>query len=174
MLWQTTMFGFTYRLKEFSVIKAVTMSLRSIIWVFGYILLLTTTTNRELVVGLQKLGVPHKVSVAVGMTLKFWGNILEDIKKKIVEAQKKRGVLILMVLPGSLNLKKMGLCSQAYQPFFDAETFSDDELRSFIASFWHSGEKKQEFFCPAFRKTDWGFIVVFFVIILVVLLADWK
>jgi energy-coupling factor transport system permease protein len=171
VMWETTVLGFTYRLKEFSVVKSVNMSLRSIIWVLGYILLLTTTSSRELVVGLEKLGVPHKVSVAVGMTLKFWGNILDDTKK-IIEAQKARGI----DFDGASRLQKVKkgiMLTSIPAIFLMLKRFRTLSFALSLRAFGVRG-KKTRIFSPVFKKTDWGFIAFFFLLCLVLLFVDWK
>ena len=83
--------SFHYVLRDRSLQQAISMSTKAIIWVLSYIALLTTTSSRDIMAGLEKLGMPHKASIATGMTLKFWANVIAD-SKNVIDAQKVRGV----------------------------------------------------------------------------------
>jgi len=69
-----------YVLRDRSLEQAISMSTKAIIWVLSYIILLTTTNSRDIMAGLERLGLPHKASIATGMTL------------KVIDAQKVRGI----------------------------------------------------------------------------------
>lgn len=78
-------------IREGNIYYASKMAIRSFIWIGAYLILLATTSNRDLMTGVQTLGGGQKTAVTVGMTLKFWGQITRDISM-ILEAQKARGV----------------------------------------------------------------------------------
>jgi len=82
---------FDYVLRDLSLQQAISMSTKAIIWVLSYIALLTTTNSRDIMAGLEKLGLPHRASIATGMTLKFWSNVIAD-SRNVIDAQKVRGV----------------------------------------------------------------------------------
>lgn len=70
---------------------ALIFTLRIVAWGLAYALILFTTSNRELVLGLRGLGVPHTAAVTVGMTLKFMTQIVSDARA-VAEAQRCRGL----------------------------------------------------------------------------------
>jgi len=80
-----------WALREGAVGAASTNSLRALNWVLAYAILLTTTSSRDLVVGLRQLGVPAQGAAAVGMTLRFWSTVVEDAGR-VMDAQRARGV----------------------------------------------------------------------------------
>lgn len=80
-----------YVLRTETAEGAATASLRTIIWVLSYMALLTTTSSRDLVAGLDKLRVPNPASRAAAMTLRFWSTMISDTGR-VAEAQRARGM----------------------------------------------------------------------------------
>jgi energy-coupling factor transport system permease protein len=81
----------SYVLRSHTLDRALTGMLRTLVWVLAAMALLTTTSSRELVAGLDRLGVPDRVSRAVAMTLRFWAIAIADAGH-VADAQQVRGV----------------------------------------------------------------------------------
>jgi len=81
----------TWEIRQGSVYYATRMASRTVIWVAAYLILLATTPNRAFVAGLMALRVPRSAAIAFAMTIKFWGQVVQDTQM-IVEAQRARGV----------------------------------------------------------------------------------
>jgi energy-coupling factor transport system permease protein len=58
---------------------------------FAFFILLFTTTTKDLVAGMRKARVPEVLVLIFSITLRFWGVMVDDIKK-IIDAQYCRGV----------------------------------------------------------------------------------
>lgn len=82
---------FEYTLRERTAERAATSSLKALVWALSYVALLTTTSSRDLVAGLDRLGAPDRASRAVAMTLRFWATVMADTGH-VAEAQRARGV----------------------------------------------------------------------------------
>jgi len=80
-----------YALRAEALERSASASLRALVWALSYVALLATTPSRDLVAGLDRLGVPDRVSRAVAMTLRFWGTVISDTRN-VVEAQRARGL----------------------------------------------------------------------------------
>jgi len=80
-----------YALRAETLERSVSASLRALVWALSYVALLATTPSRDLVAGLDRLGLPDRASRAVAMTLRFWGTVISDTKN-VVEAQRARGL----------------------------------------------------------------------------------
>lgn len=81
----------TWRIDAVGVYYATRMASRTVIWVAAYLILLATTPNRAFVAGLRALRMPRPAAIAFAMTIKFWGQVIQDTQM-IVEAQRARGV----------------------------------------------------------------------------------
>lgn len=80
-----------YTLRQNTLERSLTGALRALVWVLSFMVLLTTTSSRNLVAGCDRLGLPDRVSRAVAMTLRFWHTVLTDTDH-VADAQRARGV----------------------------------------------------------------------------------
>lgn len=83
--------GFRVTVQQGGVEQAVPATLRALVWLLSYMLLLTTTSSRDLVAGLQRLHVPDRISQAVGLTFRYWSTVMVDASR-VADAQRLRGV----------------------------------------------------------------------------------
>jgi energy-coupling factor transport system permease protein len=80
-----------YVLRERTAQQAIVSSLRAAVWALSYMVLLTTTSSRNLVSGLEQLRLPSPICRALTMTLKFWQTALADAQH-VMDAQRVRGI----------------------------------------------------------------------------------
>ncbi|MGG3643493.1 energy-coupling factor transporter transmembrane component T [Bacillus gobiensis] len=58
---------------------------------FACFILLFTTTPRDLIAGMRKAKIPEVIILVLSLTLRFWGVMIEDVKK-VINAQYCRGI----------------------------------------------------------------------------------
>lgn len=90
-VWEFRTASLRYVLHENAAEGAAVAVMRGAIFALSYVALLTTTASRDLVAGLDKLGVPDGASRAVAMTLRFWSTVMDDTGR-VADAQRARGM----------------------------------------------------------------------------------
>ncbi|MFE4714258.1 energy-coupling factor transporter transmembrane component T family protein [Paenibacillus sp. NPDC056722] len=64
---------------------------RMLIWCLLFFLILFTTSNEDIVMGLKKFGLPEFVTLSVSLALRYWSLMIFDVKT-VMDAQYVRGV----------------------------------------------------------------------------------
>ncbi|MFC3745241.1 energy-coupling factor transporter transmembrane component T family protein [Paenibacillus sp. GCM10012306] len=64
---------------------------RTLIWCLLFFLILFTTSNEDIVMGLKKFGLPEFVTLSVSLALRYWSLMIFDVKT-VMDAQYVRGV----------------------------------------------------------------------------------
>lgn len=158
-------------IREGNIYYASKMAIRSFIWIGAYVILLSTTSNRELMTGVQTLGAGQKTAVTVGMTLKFWGQITRDITM-ILEAQKARGV----DFDGGNRWLQFGRRFRAAAIpaiFVMLKRFRTMSFALTLRGF-ASPVQPTQFFGRALNRTDAAVTVLYFVLLIGLAVLDWS
>ncbi|WP_028562841.1 energy-coupling factor transporter transmembrane component T family protein [Paenibacillus pinihumi] len=69
---------------------AVLLFLRTIIWCLLFFIILFTTNDEDVVIGLKKFGLPEFVTLSAALTLRYWSMMIFDVKT-VMDAQYVRG-----------------------------------------------------------------------------------
>ena len=158
-----------YVLRDRSVEQAVRMSGRALVWVLAYAALLTSTSSREMMAGLERLGLPHSAATAVGMTLKFWANVMADTDN-VVDAQKVRGVDFERGRGLSL-IKQRVVMTSLPTIFLMLKRFRTLSFALALRGFGSRGSKSRVF-RPSLRRSDIVALLVGLIILASVGAAD--
>ncbi|MGQ4832700.1 MAG: energy-coupling factor transporter transmembrane component T family protein [Candidatus Asgardarchaeia archaeon] len=84
-------YNFVFKLYEWNFLQAIRLALELFIMALGTVLLVTTTTQKEIVYGLKKMGLPYVGAFVLGLTLRSIGMFGQDYVT-IKETLMSRGV----------------------------------------------------------------------------------
>lgn len=149
--------GFQYTLRDRTVHQSVNMSSRALVWVLSYVVLLTTTSSRDMMTGLESLGLPHRASTAVGMTLKFWANVIADTRN-VMDAQRVRGVDFDHG-PKLRSLKQRFIVATVPTIFLMLKRFRTLSFALSLRAFGAPGSKTR-LYAPPFTMQDFKLVAV--------------
>lgn len=74
-----------------NIVLSLKFICRMLIWCLLFFLILFTTSNEDLVMGLKKFGLPEFVTLSVSLALRYWSLMIFDVKT-VMDAQYVRGV----------------------------------------------------------------------------------
>ena len=160
---------YEYILREHTLDQVITSSLRALIWVLAYVALLTTTNSRDLIAGLEKLGLPYRASRIVGMTLKFWTTVITDMHN-VMNAQRVRGVDFEQ---GSKlgQLKQRFIITTIPTTFLMLKRFRTLSFALALRAFGAQG-KKTRLYAPDLTSRDGKFLIIALILLLCLGLVD--
>ncbi|MEK8126647.1 energy-coupling factor transporter transmembrane component T [Paenibacillus filicis] len=80
-----------FQISSGNIQSALILILRMLIWCILFFLILFTTSDEDVVIGLKTFGLPEFVTLSAALTLRYWSMMIFDVKT-VMDAQYVRGV----------------------------------------------------------------------------------